>query len=293
MAHWHTFPFPSSITPSCCSNMSIQKNWCFTLNNYVPEDEVALASLRCDYLIYGREIGEEGTPHLQGYVQMPKKLRLTGLKKILPRAHWEPAKGDQPSNREYCSKEGDFVERGEPRVGRRGAPTQEERQRKNKRLRDTDLNDLVDSGEISIMDVRKLKNARLDLAQEKPAFAASDVRGLWIWGPPGVGKSRKAREDYGDDVYLKAQNKWWDGYTGQKTVILDDMDCDALGHHLKIWTDRYACTGEVKGGTVNLQHERFIVTSNFSIETLFDKPEIAAALRRRFTVIHMHPNFNQ
>jgi hypothetical protein len=121
---------------------------------------------------------------------------------------------------------------------------------KNKRLRDTPLNELIDSGEISIMDVRKLKNAKLDLAQEKPAFGATDVRGTWIYGPPGTGKSRSARADYGDDIYLKAQNKWWDGYTGQQTVILDDMDNGALGHHLKIWTDRYACTGEVKGGTI-------------------------------------------
>jgi hypothetical protein len=127
------------------------------------------------------------------------------------------------------------------------------------------------------MDVRKLKNAKLDLAQEKPAFGATDVRGTWIYGPPGTGKSRFARADYGDDIYLKAQNKWWEGYTGQQTVILDDMDNDALGHHLKIWTDRYACTGEVKGGTINLQHRKFIVTSNFSIDELFEKPQIAAA----------------
>jgi len=42
------------------------------------------------------------------------------------------------------------------------------------------------------------------------------------------------------------------------------MDTPALGHYLKIWADKYACTGETKGGNLNLQHEKIVVTSNFS-----------------------------
>ncbi len=47
------------------------------------------------------------------------------------------------------------------------------------------------------------------------------------------------------------------------------MDSAALGHHLKHWADSAPCTGETKGGYINLQHEKFIVTSNFSIDELF------------------------
>jgi hypothetical protein len=83
---------------------------------------------------------------------------------------------------------------------------------------------------------------------------------------------------------MKGQNKWWDGYQGQATVILDDMDTDCLGHLLKIWSDKYSCTGEVKGGTVPLMHTKFIVTSNYRIEELFKDPIMAAALKRRFRV---------
>jgi len=106
-----------------------------------------------------------------------------------------------------------------------------------------------------------------------------------------VGKSHKARAD-NPGAYLKAQNKWWDGYTGQKSVIIDDMDTDCLGHYLKIWSDKYACSGEVKGGTVPLNFDTLTVTSNYSIEALFKDELMAAAIRRRMKVIHMTDPFN-
>lgn len=72
-------------------------------------------------------------------------------------------------------------------------------------------------------------------------------------------------------------------------VILDDLDSDCLSHYLKIWADRWSCTGEYKGGTVALNHSKFIVTSNYTIEDLFkDKGfEVIQAIRRRFEVIEL------
>lgn len=87
-----------------------------------------------------------------------------------------------------------------------------------------------------------------------------------MWGEPGTGKTTFARTEYPGSLYIKPQSKWWDGYSGQKTVVLDDLDSDCLGHYLKIWGDKWAATGEVKGGTVPLKYDRFIVTSNYSIE---------------------------
>lgn len=66
--------------------------WCFTLNNYTAEEEVAVQQLDVAYLVYGREVGAEGTMHLQGYLYRTLA-RLSAMKKMIPRAHFEAAKG--------------------------------------------------------------------------------------------------------------------------------------------------------------------------------------------------------
>ena len=41
---------------------------------------------------------------------------------------------------------------------------------------------------------------------------------------PGSGKSSGVRRDYGDSLYVKDATKWWDGYAGEETVVIDDWD---------------------------------------------------------------------
>ena len=74
------------------------------------------------------------------------------------------------------------------------------------------------------------------------------VRGIWIIGPPGVGKTHSVISAE-PSLYRKAQNKWWDGYVGQPAVLIDDFDETgaSLHHYLKLWADRWAHTGRSKG----------------------------------------------
>lgn len=269
---------------------NLHRSWCFTLNNFSDEEEKELTVVPCKYIIVGREKGDQGTPHLQGYIQFPHGKTLGGLKKINARCHWEPAVGNPQQNIEYCSKEGDFWENGtRPKIGRKSA---RDRIEENRIIKERSLNELVDEGIIGIKEVRAIKNARYDLAQEGVPFRAQDVRGIWIWGPPGVGKTHKARHDF-PGFFIKQQNKWWDGYEGQKYVVLEDFDNPVLGHYIKIWADKWECTGEVKGATVNLKHEKFIVTSNYHPGELWKiaddsrNEELCKAIERRFEIIYM------
>lgn len=89
--------------------------WVFTLNNFVPEDVTRLEALGVEakYLVFGKETGESGTPHLQGFVIFPVSTRLAAAKrKVGERAHLEPARGSNQQASEYCKKDGDFQEFG-------------------------------------------------------------------------------------------------------------------------------------------------------------------------------------
>lgn len=102
------------------------------------------------------------------------------------------------------------------------------------------------------MYIRYYGNLKKVGCEGREPYEHDDVRGHWLWGEPGTGKTTFARTEYGppNEVFIKSQSKWWDGYTGQSVVVLDDLDSDCLTHYLKIWADKWACTGEIKGGTV-------------------------------------------
>ena len=86
---------------------------CFTLNNYTTEDELHIGLLALDEgtigLVYGREVGESGTPHLQGYIEFRHQRSFTSAKKAISmRAHLQQAKGTRLQNYAYCTKEDDY-----------------------------------------------------------------------------------------------------------------------------------------------------------------------------------------
>lgn len=96
--------------------MAQSKRWCFTINNFAPSDVARLDGLgECKYIIYGKERGESGTPHLQGFVIFEVNKRFNNVKQLLgDRCHVEVARGTSAQAAEYCRKDGDFVERGTP-----------------------------------------------------------------------------------------------------------------------------------------------------------------------------------
>jgi len=94
-----------------------RKRYVFTLNNYTnTEYELieAMFKVECSKWIIGKEIGENGTPHLQCFCRFKSNKRFSSIKKYCPRLHIEVCRGNDKVNYEYCSKEGDFISGGFP-----------------------------------------------------------------------------------------------------------------------------------------------------------------------------------
>jgi len=99
------------------TQVSPSKKWCFTFNNYSEEDIDSIVPIfkgLCKVFIIGKEIGESGTPHLQGYVEFLDKKRPLSLK-LSTKIHWEKCRGTREQNVEYCSKENVLIKFGFPR----------------------------------------------------------------------------------------------------------------------------------------------------------------------------------
>ena len=96
------------------------KRWCVTVNNYDESDIERIYAYctteNCKYAIFGKEVGENGTPHLQGFVHLIKRVRLSTIKSnISLRGHYEFARGCDEDNKNYCSKGSDLLlEVGQP-----------------------------------------------------------------------------------------------------------------------------------------------------------------------------------
>lgn len=94
------------------------RGWCFTINNYTQEDIDWLNGLNAKYLIYAKEVGEKGTPHIQGFVHFKNPRRFNTVKKYHETAHWEKQIGQADACITYCKKRTtppeDIIEIGDP-----------------------------------------------------------------------------------------------------------------------------------------------------------------------------------
>ena len=146
--------------------------WCFTLNHYTDveydtifpplEDGAKRLNDLLEYACVGKEIGDSRTPHLQGFIVLRVRGRLTTVRSILPRAHWEVARSIEPAI-EYCKKDGNFLELGE-------APTSSNRGKRN------DLDDFKQAVKSGVRSRKELREDFSNVCAQYPKFVESYLR---------------------------------------------------------------------------------------------------------------------
>lgn len=259
--------------------MAQGKNWCFTLNNYsVDEESEFEVTHDCvTYIIFGKEKGESGTPHLQGYLEFSKNMRISAIKKLFncDRLHLEKRIGTSEQAANYCRKEGRFYERGAISVTKaKKVPAA-----KNKllafipMLKEKGIQELSNDAECNM---HLLKHAMLwNSLNISPRKLTTPLKVIWYYGETGTGKTWKAYHEclkIGEPFIRSGSGRFFDGYDGQKCVIFDDFrEDDVPFNFLLRLLDRYPLRVEIKGGTAQWKAELIYITAPFKPEETFTK----------------------
>lgn len=200
--------------------MSKTRSYVFTLNNYCDDDITNIQKIECPYLIYGKEVGESGTPHLQGFIHFENPRTIKGLKKVkgLEKAHLEVAIAPKEAI-VYCKKDGDVFERGTFEQGKRN-----DLARVYDMVKTGTSVDEVAWNEPSAYDACSRTLMKLEDIRLRKLRRSEMTEGIWVFGKTGMGKSEWAFEQGGDECYIfPFDNDWWDSYKAESVVIIDEF----------------------------------------------------------------------
>jgi hypothetical protein len=254
--------------------------WCITLNNPDVTKEEFLESRNkelIDYLVIGDEVGENGTPHFQIFVVFKKRCRFNPAKNYFrpyqPHVESKLEESTVKQAADYCKKDGKWIEFGDvPKESwEKGA---EATKRKWEDAYDNAKQGNLDAidPELKIKYYGTFKRIKADHMKIPDDIDWEDGKppNEWHWGPTGTGKSRHCRTN-NPGFYLKMNNKWWENYDGEETVLIEDVGQSHgwMGDYLKIWADRYGFRGEVKQSSTVIRPKKIIVTSNYTPQELF------------------------
>lgn len=254
------------------------KDWCFTLNNPRTKDRERVKSWVYNYLVFQLEVGEEGTPHLQGFVQFPTGQRLKQLKKLNKHAHWEPRRGSAYQAAHYCKKPEDGCDcehcvkaKDTPRPqfiyesGTISAPAGEKQWSVVQCIKRHGLQYAIDVYPTHYMGMTRgmeaLANHYLPRRDWRPVVSV-------FYGLPGTGKTRYAM--LGPSPYVQADYPEKGGrlfvgdyYPDQhETLVFDDFYGQIPYTSWLRICDRYPMEVHTKGGFRQLLTHNIVFTSN-------------------------------
>ena len=233
------------------------KSWFYTLNNYSEAEWTQLKDLECTYHVLGKEIGQSGTPHVQGTVTFATAKRFSALTTLNSRIHWEKVK-DLESARNYCMKDKDYV-------------IVDNRKQGNRSDLQSAVSVLMEDGITALVKQHPVEYLKFHSGFHKLHYTSllgkrdlPDKTVHWLWGSTGSGKTY-AVHHVTDDLWTSHPGQgvnWFDGYIGQKDVLFDDFRSDNIkfADFLRI-LDNYPLQLSIKGGMTHWTPHNIFITS--------------------------------
>lgn len=244
---------------------------------------------QCTYIIGQLELGENPREpsqdpgrgqylHWQLVVGFKRAVRTAAVVKLFGPYHAEQTLSEAAE--QYVWKEETRVEGTQFKLGNKAI----------KRNCDTDWDEIRENAkngkleeipaDIYIRCYSSLKKIASEFSRPEPIERTCHV----FVGPTGTGKSRKAWEEATFEAYPKGPtSKFWDGYRGQESVVIDEFRGQIEISHMLRWLDRYPVLVEVKGSSEVLKAKTIWITSNLAPEDWYpnvDQPTKDALLRR-------------
>jgi len=257
-------------------------NFVFTINNYTDEHIEACNNYSCVYIIYAKEVGEQGTPHLQGYCELKDRTTLSAIRKHFKKIWVANRRGTQEQAITYCKKDNDFVERGTPKA-------------QGKRTDIDDVRDMIEKGVSKREIIKTCQNP--SVINLLPTLIAAYVPErtfktivYWFWGAPGTGKSKKAHYlanklcEKTCTNFSITQSGFCLGYEGQDGIIIDDFDEKKFDYRWILnFLDRYPMILNVKNGEINMAARIVFITCEWPHTKVYKNCGDRTAWNRRIT----------
>lgn len=268
------------------SKRTRSRNYCFTTFNMNLDIENIYNKNDCiKYICAGREkCPTTGKEHLQGWIQFKIQKSIKTVKKTCEDGtmHLEAMKGNEFENDRYCKKEGNFKFFGKHTGGQGHRSDLDEVC--DKIIKGVPMSNIAkEHPRLVVQYGRGLKHLSQCLEKDnRKTFRKLEV--TLITGPTGTGKTRYAMEQepykiQGSDL------KWWDGYEGEDTILIDEYNNDTGITTLLKLLDGYQLRLDTKGSFTYANWHKVYITTNLELHEIHDKakPAHRDALFRRIT----------
>lgn len=266
--------------------------WCFTSFNLELDYQNIIDTSTAVYIAYGEEsCPKTKRKHHQGFIYFSgARGSMKQVGKLLDKSHVEPCKGNIDQNVDYCSKQSELVEFGvKPQQGFRNDLEDVKSKILEQKL---SVDEIICENPTLYHQYGRTLNKLEDIALRRK-YRTWMTRGKWIYGPTGVGKSHLAFKDFTPESHYVYPNDggWWDGYTGQEIVIINEFRGGIMYAELLDLLDKWPKTVKRRGREpVPFLAKELIITSSMSPQDCYnnlaymDKLE---QLERRIELIHL------